>query len=192
RPCWVAASTHPGEESIVLDAHRRLAPKRAGLLTILVPRHPNRGAALAELAGAIATTRRSLGAPPPAEGVWIADTLGELGLWYRLGMAALVGRSLIPPGGGQNPLEPARLGCPVAAGPFMDNFAEMARELEAAGALNRVADSAALANWLGTIFDDPTHRGAMGAAALAAAAGYEHLAEATATVLLDLLARRRA
>lgn len=190
RPCWVAASTHPGEEAIVLDAHRRLAPERPGLLTILVPRHPDRGAAVAELAGTIAMTRRSLGAPPPTEGVWIADTLGELGLWYRLGMAALVGRSLIPPGGGQNPLEPARLGCPVAAGPFMDNFADMARELEAAGALSRVADGAELANWLGTILDDPTHRAAMGAAGLAAAAGYEHLAEATATVLLDLLARR--
>ena len=188
RPCWVAASTHPGEEAIVLDAHRRLAPAWPGLLTVLVPRHPARGAALAELAGA---PRRSLGAPLPPEGPWIADTLGELGLWYRLGMAALVGRSLVPPGGGQNPLEPARLGCPVAAGPFMDNFADTARALEAVGALSRVADSAELADWLGTILDDPARRAAMGAAGLAAAAGYEHLAEATATALLGLLARGR-
>ena len=60
---------------------------------------------------------RQRGQPPPAEGVWIADTLGELGLWYRLGQVAFIGRSLVPPGGGQNPLEPARLGCAIATGP---------------------------------------------------------------------------
>jgi 3-deoxy-D-manno-octulosonic-acid transferase len=189
RPCWVAASTHPGEATIVLAAHRLLAPARPGLLTILVPRHPARGTALAASMDGVATARRSLGEPPPAEGVWIADTLGELGLWYRIAAAALVGRSLVAPGGGQNPLEPARLGCPVAAGPFMGNFADAARVLEATGALARVADAAELAGWLGGLLDDPARRAALGAAGAAAAAGYAHLPEATAMVLLDLLRR---
>ncbi|MEO8715442.1 MAG: 3-deoxy-D-manno-octulosonic acid transferase, partial [Acetobacteraceae bacterium] len=191
RPCWVAASTHPGEEAIVLDAHRRLAPMWPGLLTILVPRHPERGAEVAALTCGIAMARRSLGAPPPPEGLWIADTLGELGLWYRLAAGALVGRSLVKPGGGQNPLEPARLGCPVAAGPFMDNFADATRALEATGALSRVADGAAIADWLDALLRDPDRRAAGGAAGLAVAAGYEHLAEAPTAALLGLLARGR-
>lgn len=192
RPCWVAASTHPGEEAVVLAAHRLLAPGRPGLLTILVPRHPERGAALAASADGIAVARRALGGPPPEQGVWVADTLGELGLWYRLAAAALVGRSLVAPGGGQNPLEPARLGCPVAAGPLMGNFADAARALEAAGALARVGDAAELAGWLGALFDNPARREAIGAAgAAAAAAGYAHLPEVTAAALLDLLRHGR-
>ncbi len=191
RPCWVAASTHPGEEAIVLDAHRRLAPAWPRLLTILAPRHPERGAALAASAGGVVVTRRAIGELPPAEGVWIADTLGELGLWYRLAGATLVGRSLLAPGGGQNPLEPARLGCPVAAGPFMDNFADAVRTLEAANALTRVRDAAELAGWLGAMFADSARRMAAGEAGATAAAGYAHLADASAATLLRLLARGR-
>ncbi len=191
RPCWVAASTHPGEEDVILAAHRRVASARPGLLTIVVPRHPERGPAIAAGAGGIAVARRAAGGPPPAEGLWIADTLGELGLWYRLAACALVGRSLLAPGGGQNLLEPARLGRPVAAGPFMDNFADAVRALTATGALARVRDATELAAWLGAMFDDPARRDAAGAAAAAAAAGYEGLPEATAAALLDLLARGR-
>ena len=102
RPVWLAASTHPGEEAIILDAHRRLAPRHTGLLTIVAPRHPERGARIAAEARGLAVARRAISEPPPAEGVWIADTLGELGLWYRLAPIAFVGRSLLPPGGGQN------------------------------------------------------------------------------------------
>ncbi len=190
RPCWVAASTHPGEDEIVLAAHRRLAPTRPGLISIIVPRHPARGAAVAAASSGLRVTRRALGEPPPSEGVWVADTLGELGLWYRLAAAALVGRSLLPPGGGQNPLEPARLGCPVAAGPYMDNFADPVRVLEAAGALARVQGAADLAGWIGTMLDDKPRREAAGSAGARAAAGYAHLPDSTAAALLDLLARR--
>ncbi len=190
RPCWVAASTHPGEDEIVLAAHRLLASTRPGLLSIIVPRHPERGAAVAATASGLAVTRRGLGAPPPSEGVWVADTLGELGLWYRVAAAALVGRSLLAPGGGQNPLELARLGCPVAAGPHMDNFADAVRVLDAAGALSRVHDAAGLAGWVGIMLDDKARREAAGSAGERAAAGYAHLPEVTAAALLDLLARR--
>jgi 3-deoxy-D-manno-octulosonic-acid transferase len=81
RPVWVAASTHPNEETLIAAAHRVLAADHPGLLTIIAPRHPDRGAALA---AALDAPRRGAGQPPPEEGIWIADTIGELGLWYRL------------------------------------------------------------------------------------------------------------
>ena len=186
RPCWVAASTHPGEEAIVAAAHRRVAATRPGLLTVLVPRHPERGPGLATLG-----PRRSAGQGPSEEGIWIADTLGELGLWYRVGAVALVGRSLLPPGGGQNPLEPARLGCPVLAGPLMDNFAEATGALERAGALMHVADGVELGDRVAALLDDPARRAAMGAAGQEAASRYEHLPDMTAAAILGLLGEGR-
>ena len=119
RPVFLAASTHPGEETLIQIVHQALRPAHPGLLTIIAPRHPERGPELAELLHA---PSRQRGQAPPDEGTWIADTLGELGLWYRLSQAAFIGRSLVPPGGGQNPLEPARLGCPIAMGPLTANF----------------------------------------------------------------------
>ena len=115
RPVFLAASTHPGEEFLVSGIHNALRSRYPGLLTIIAPRHPSRGA---ELAMALNAPRRQCGHPPPPEGIWVADTLGELGLWYRLCQIAFIGRSLVPPGGGQNPIEPARLGCDTATGPF--------------------------------------------------------------------------
>ena len=93
---------------------------------------------------------RSRGDDPAAGGVWVADTLGELGLWYRLAGIAFIGRSLLPPGGGQNPLEPARLGCAIAVGPHTGNFADHVAMLRDAGALTVVQDAtelAALGRW---------------------------------------------
>jgi 3-deoxy-D-manno-octulosonic-acid transferase len=138
RPVLLAASTHPGEEAIVLAAHRLLAPDIPALLTLLVPRHPERGAALAKLAeeSGLPVRQRSTGAlPGPDTAVYVADTLGELGLAYRVATVALVGGSLVPHGG-QNPLEPARLGCPILLGPWTGNFTDpVARLLAAGGAL---------------------------------------------------------
>jgi 3-deoxy-D-manno-octulosonic-acid transferase len=187
RPVWLAASTHPGEEALVFAAHRALAPAHPGLLTILVPRHPERGAAIAAAAGDIPLHRRSLGAAPPDQGVWLADTLGELGLWCRLAGIVFVGRSLLAPGGGQNPLEPARLGCAVAVGPHIGNFLDAAQVLEAAGALTRVADAPALTAWVAALLADPARRAAAGAAGIAAAARWADLPERTAQALLALL-----
>jgi 3-deoxy-D-manno-octulosonic-acid transferase len=121
RPVILAASTHPGEDGLVLDAFRGAAA--GGALLIIVPRHVERGAeieALAREAG-LAVARRSQGATPDGLEVYVADTLGELGLWYRLARLAVIGGSLVAGGaGGHNPLEPARLGCPFVAGPHVE------------------------------------------------------------------------
>jgi 3-deoxy-D-manno-octulosonic-acid transferase len=191
RPVWLAASTHPGEEALIFSVHRTLAATRPGLLTILVPRHPERGTAIAAAAEEIAVRRRAAGELPPEQGVLLADTLGELGLWYRLSGIAFVGRSLVAPGGGQNPLEPARLGCAVAVGPHTGNFTASVKALEAAGALTRVADAAGLATWVAAMLDDPTRRMAAGEAGVTAAGRYADLPMRTAEALLDLMPQGR-
>ncbi len=184
RPVWLAASTHPGEEILVATAHRRLAAAHPGLLTIIAPRHPERGAALA---AELAAPRRSMEHQPPAEGIWIADTVGELGLWYRLSGIAFVGRSLVQPGGGQNPLEPARLGCAIAAGPYCGNFVDHVALLREAGALTQVVDAASLAGFVGEMFDKPDQRRRLGEQAAVAVRRYQDLPVRTAETLLSQL-----
>ena len=184
RPVWLAASTHPGEEDVAGQVHRALAAAHPGLLTIVVPRHPERGAAIAAALGA----PRRAAKQDPGAGIWVADTLGELGLLYRLAPLAFVGRSLTGQGG-QNPLEPARLGCAVAVGPHTGNFAEAVRMLEAAGALIRVADAGALTRWVDAMLRDSGRRRGAGAAACAAAQGAAGLPERTAAALLSLARR---
>ena len=191
RPTWVAASTHPGEEALVLAAHRRLAPAHPGLLTILVPRHPERGAEVAALAQGIPAARRSLGEDPvPGTQVLVADTLGELGLWYRLARLAFMGGSLVPHGG-QNPLEPARLSCPVLTGPHTWNFAEILDRMAAAGGLVRVDPgpdaAAALAEAVAAMLTNPARGQAQAGAAAAIAAEQAGLPDRIAAALAPLL-----
>lgn len=184
RPAWVAASLHPGEDEIVLAAHDLLRATYPDLTTILVPRHPERRSAIAQLTkGALRSADQT---PAPGQ-IWIADTLNELGLWYRLAPVALIGRSLIPPGGGQNPLEPARLACAVATGPFTTNFAEPVRILQSADALHTVTDAPAIAAWVGAMLADSATRAAAGNRAAAAVAGHDHLPARLAETLLGLL-----
>jgi len=185
RPVWLAASTNAGEEALLLPVHDRLAARFPGLLTLIVPRHPERGAEIAALAASRPVTRRGLGEPPPPGGVWVADTLGEMGLFYRLAPFAFVGRSFVPLGG-QNPLEPARLGCAVVMGPHVFNFAEAVEMLEAAGALDLVADPAALEAWLAAMLADPARAATMGARGQAAVRGFEGLVGRTATLIAGL------
>jgi 3-deoxy-D-manno-octulosonic-acid transferase len=188
RPVWLAASIHPGEEALAFAVHRALAPAHPGLLTVVVPRHPERGPAVLAAAAGLAAARRGAGDdPPPRDGVWIADTVGELGLFYRLARIAFVGRSLLPPGGGQNPLEAAKLGCAVAVGPHTANFAAIVETLSAHGAIARVADADALAAWVGRMLAETAAREAAGAAGLAAAARYADLPGRTAATILGLL-----
>ena len=124
RPVILAASTHEGEEALILEAFRAVRGG-SGALLMLAPRHPSRGeavAALAEAAG-LAVTRRGAGGGLAGADVHVADTVGEMGLWYRLAHLSLVGGSLIAGGpGGHNPLEPARLGAPFIAGPYVANW----------------------------------------------------------------------
>ena len=156
RPCWAAASTHEGEEEAVADAHAALGRRFPGLLTILAPRHPERCDAVAALleGRGLATARRSAGAAVgPETGVYLVDTLGELGLVYRLASVAFVGGSLAPHGG-HNPLEPARLDCALVAGLHMENFSEACTALEDADALDRVGDAGALADAVAALLED--------------------------------------
>ena len=137
RPYWLAASTHPGEEAAAVDVHVDLAVDAPELLTLIVPRHPGRGAALAAefRDRGLYVALRSAGDPlEPETEIYIADTLGELGLWYRLAEVVFVGGTLASRGG-QNPLEPARLGCAIIVGPDMKNFAEIAAEFLAGDAI---------------------------------------------------------
>ena len=184
RKIFLAASTHPGEEVLIQAVHESLASSHPGLLTIVVPRHPERGG---QLSAQLRAPRRRLGEPPPDSGIWLADTLGELGLWYRLCDVAFVGHSLIAPGGGQNPLEPARLGCPVLIGPHTANFREHVALLRAAGGLAVAEDLPTLTRLTGTLFADPDARIRMGARAKAAVETSESLPGDTAQALLALI-----
>jgi 3-deoxy-D-manno-octulosonic-acid transferase len=192
RPVFLAASTQPGEEAIVAAAHRLLAAAQPGLLTIIVPRHPERGpaiaAALAPLLAPLAVVRRAAGRlPGPDCAIYVADTLGELGLFYRLAGVCLVGGSLVPHGG-QNPREPARLGCPILLGPHTHNFeAPVGRLLEAGGARRVAADPAALAAAAGAVLSNPNCGRAMANAAAAALAAEAGLPDLLAGLLMGLL-----
>ncbi|HMR30234.1 MAG TPA: glycosyltransferase N-terminal domain-containing protein [Geminicoccaceae bacterium] len=171
RRVWVAASTHPGEEPAIAEAHRRAAAAFPDLLTIVAPRHPDRAEAAARAFAecGLAVARRSAQRQPDrATAVFMGDTLGELGLWYRLGELAFVGASLVPRGG-HNPIEPAMLGRPVLIGPHHHHVAELALPLLAAGGAVQVADGGALAGAVAGLLADPGRRGDMAARAQAVA-----------------------
>jgi len=166
RPIWVAASTHAGEEGLIGRVHAGLRVKYPDLLTVIVPRHPERGAGIAQelAANGLAAARRAAGeAIGPATDVYVADTIGELGLFYRLAGTAFIGKSLVPLGG-QNPLEALSLDCAVLFGPHMGNFREIAGRLIACGAAEEVADEAGLAQALDRLLADPVQRRARAAA----------------------------
>ena len=147
RALIAAASTHDGEETAVIDAHQRLRANFPGLLTLIVPRHPERGGGVAEIARAagLKVRMRSRGElPDAATDVYVADTVGELGLIYRLAPIVFVGGSLVPHGG-QNPIEPAKLGAAILHGPHVWNFADIYGALDAAHGAEPVADASKLA-----------------------------------------------
>ena len=157
RPVVVAASTHPGEEAAIIAAHCQLRAKFPTLLTIVVPRHPERGKSIAEIAkaaGLVVALRSHRAQPMPDIGVYIADTLGELGLMYRLATVVFMGGSLASHGG-QNPIEAIRLGAAIVHGPHVWNFAEIYAALDAAHGAEQVTDEAALAARLGAWFTNP-------------------------------------
>jgi 3-deoxy-D-manno-octulosonic-acid transferase len=191
RPRWLAASTHPADDAIIGTVHRRLTGRHPGLLTTIVPRHPERGAALAQM---FAAPRRAQDRAPPPGGVWIADTLGELGLLYRCFPIVFMGKSFggksLADGGGQNPWEPARLGCAVATGPATQNFADAVAMLVRAGGLRVVADADALTDWVASMLDDQAARAAMGRAAALATQSSGDLPSVLASRLADLMAGR--
>lgn len=158
---WLAASTHPGEDEIVLDAHLAARRDWPGLELILAPRHPARGdeiAALAEARG-LEVTRRSAGAPPRRGAVHLADTLGEMPRLYAGAAICLVAGSLVDRGG-HTPFEPAAHGCALLHGPFLRNFQAPYRRLAETGAAREVSDAAGLAAALVDL-RDPARRAIM-------------------------------
>jgi 3-deoxy-D-manno-octulosonic-acid transferase len=160
RPVVLAASTHPGEEEILIEAHQQLARHVPGLLTVIVPRHPNRGEAIARLVAAsgIEVGLRSHEELPGVRiGIYVADTMGELGLFYRLAPIVFMGGSLVPHGG-QNPIEAAKLGAAIVHGPHVFNFADVYDALDRAGGARVAGDEEALVRQLGQLLLDPAAR----------------------------------
>jgi 3-deoxy-D-manno-octulosonic-acid transferase len=184
RPLWLAASTHAGEEEIAAAAHLALRSRHGGLLTVIAPRHPARGDAIAAMLQrrGLAVARRSRHESPGAgSDVYLVDTIGELGLFYRLCPIAFIGGSLAARGG-HNPFEAARLGCAVLFGPDMSNCAAMAAALVAAGAAETVT-GAGLAEAVSALLGDPRRRAARAAAGRRVAAAGGHVLD---TVLAHL------
>lgn len=145
---WVAASTHEGEEGIIAEAHVRLSSNTGNnIQLILVPRYPERGMEIAELLNSygLNSVLRSKGElPGKPDTVYIADTMGELGLWYRLAKVSFIGGSLVHRGG-HNPYEPALLGCPIIHGKYYENFSVEYEQLEEQGGSQMVTNSKELA-----------------------------------------------
>lgn len=194
RPLWLAASTHPGEEALIGSAHRHAAPGQPGLLTILVPRHPHRAAGIAAEMKSIGlrVACRSKGDPVVGEtDIYLADTTGELGLFYRLAPLAFIGGSLVPHGG-QNMLEAAQLGCAILHGPHVDNFRSIADDLAGAGATRMVADGKALADTVAHLLGRPAELRAMAAAAGEAARDKADVLDDVVRTLTPLLDHARA
>ncbi|WP_033069240.1 3-deoxy-D-manno-octulosonic acid transferase [Thalassospira australica] len=157
RPVWLASSTFDGEERIAGDTHKKLAPEHPGLLTIIVPRHPDRADDIEAslIAQGLEVSRRSRAHLITAQtDIYLADTMGELGLFYRLAPVCFIGKSLSAKGG-QNPLEPARLGCAILHGPDMSNFATISREMLAAGACRPASDADDLTRQVNALLHDP-------------------------------------
>jgi 3-deoxy-D-manno-octulosonic-acid transferase len=194
RPVWLAASTHAGEEEIVAAAHQALAATHGDVLTLLVPRHPQRGDAVAGVlaSAGLATARRSRGEVPTASiAVYLADTLGELGLFYRLAPVAFIGNSLVD-GGGHNPLEAVQLAAAVLYGPHVKNFADVFARLDAASPAARVTDAATLASAVAALLADPAAARRLAEAQRAAFGGLGGALDATMAALAPYLALRAA
>lgn len=165
RPVWLAASTHAGEDEIALAAHARLRVNFPDALLMIVPRHPERGAAIAALAQG--APRRSRDEKIAAAGIYVADTLGELGMFYDLAPVALVAGSLLPRLKGHNPVEPAKLGAAILTGPYVESFQSLFDALVASGGAAIVRDADELARAVEQIWRDGGLRAARTAAARA-------------------------
>ncbi|MBV9459717.1 MAG: 3-deoxy-D-manno-octulosonic acid transferase, partial [Bradyrhizobium sp.] len=153
RPVIVAASTHPGEEEILIATHRTLAGFFPGLLTVIVPRHPDRGPPvwrLVDAAGLKASLRSRDELPNASTDIYVADTMGELGLFYRLSEIVFMGGSLVPHGG-QNPIEAIKLGASIVHGQHVFNFADVYEALDSTGGARKADHEEALVKQLGQL-----------------------------------------
>ncbi|MBV1706359.1 MAG: 3-deoxy-D-manno-octulosonic acid transferase [Hyphomicrobiales bacterium] len=161
RPAWLAASTHPGEEDVIARVHRAASALMPELLTMIAPRHHDRGEMIAaELtrSGFRVAQRSHNELPGPQTEIYIADSMGEMGVLFRAAPIVLMGKSLDlasgARGGGQNPIEPAKLGCAVLHGPLVSNFATTYSALDDACGALLVPDESALTEALKLLFRD--------------------------------------
>jgi 3-deoxy-D-manno-octulosonic-acid transferase len=168
RPVVAAASTHPGEEKIVIDVHRRLRQSFPGLLTLVAPRHPERGPGVLEIADAagLNAVARSHGQlPDRGTDIYVADTIGELGVIYRVAPVVFMGGSLVRHGG-QNPIEAAKLGSAIVHGPHVWNFKDLYAELDRSEGAAEVSDGGKLTVRIGAWLKDGAARQTAADAAL--------------------------
>jgi 3-deoxy-D-manno-octulosonic-acid transferase len=167
RPIILAASTHAGEEALIVEAHRRLRASFRGLITIIAPRHPERGPGvvdIASVAGLPAALRSRGHLPDRATEIYVVDTIGELGLVYRLAPIVFMGGSLVRHGG-QNPIEAAKLGAAILHGPYVSNFTEIYAALDDVHGAEEINDVNKLTVRLGAFLTDPKTRRAVSEAA---------------------------
>jgi 3-deoxy-D-manno-octulosonic-acid transferase len=186
RPVVLAASTHPGEEPLIAAAVRAATKERPEALLILAPRHPDRGPGVAAELGASgwAVARRAAAEPLDARvQAYVADTLGEMGLFLRLAQVVVMGGSFVDGVGGHNPLEAARLGAAVVTGPHVANARELYDEMLAEAAAIQAADAAALARHVGGLLAHPQIARRIGEAAL----DYAERQNATLDAVLPLI-----
>jgi 3-deoxy-D-manno-octulosonic-acid transferase len=182
RPCWLASSTHKGEEEIVGRIHKTLKDKQSKILSIIVPRHPSRGLEVSEtlkgmgLNVALRSTKEEL---TSATDIYIADTMGELGLFYRLAPIVFIGKSMVSVGG-QNPLEAARLDCAIVFGPHMENFKEITSKFIKKNACIEVFNEASLLSTIVRLIETPKECSQLAAAA-------QHVADEQSGVLEAVL-----
>lgn len=189
RPVWIAASTHPGEERTVAEAHQLLKRALPDLLTVIAPRHPERGpeiqAMLTDMGLSIA--RRSAGERVAAPtDIYLADTLGELGGFFRILTIVFMGGSLVRVGG-HNPIEPSLLGAAILTGPHTHNFIEIFRAFEGKSASETVYDAASLAAAVGRLMSDGALAGQRVTAAAETAGSLTGALDATLNELLPVL-----
>ena len=157
RPVWLAASTHMGEEEQIARSHKTLSVDMPDLLTIIVPRHPHRGAEIQQTLTpfGLVTKLRSQNQQPDEDcALYIADSLGELGLFYSLCPVSFIGGSLVPHGG-QNPIEAALIGSAIITGPYYQNFAAVYRHFLEAEAVFKISDNIELTSILNRLIKNP-------------------------------------
>ncbi len=189
RPRWAAVSTHPGEEDIVEQAHSVLTRQRPGLATLIAPRHPERGVEIANmLAGrGYDVQLRSKNPQPKREAAfYIFDTIGELGLLFRSVPAVFMGGSLVRHGG-QNPIEPTKVGCAIVHGPHIGNFAEVYGALDVSGGAQTVSGAIQLAQAIGPLIDNRQKAALRANAAEAALEPYSGALDRTMRALQPLV-----
>lgn len=191
RPVWMAASTHQGEEEMIMRVSAVLREKFPDLLTIIVPRHSKRGGEISDICrqAKISYSRRTSGVLPSAgDAVYIADTMGELGVFFSAVKICCMGGSFVPVGG-HNPIEPAHFGCAILYGPHMQNFKTVQADFDSQKAALSCQGAGDLAENVNRLLSAPQEVLALGTAAKRLAEDKKNVVEGVMDLLAPVLAR---